>query len=45
MSMQGLSPRLVQSDYTEIIADETRAMLHQIANDPNQLLKALRRYV
>jgi len=43
MSKQGLSSKLIQTDYSEIIADETRAMLQQIANHPEQLLEAIHR--
>jgi len=43
MSKQGLSPKLIQAEYSEVIANETRAMMHQITNHPEQLLQAIRR--
>ena len=42
MSKQGLSPKLIQTEYSNIIADETKTMLQHIANNTKQLAKAVR---
>ena len=45
MSKQGLSLRIIQDKYAAMIASETRGMLQQVTDHPDQLLEAIRRYV